>query len=85
METKIFDKLESLPEEYDLIFRIGSKKSFFLTRSRFEVLARTTLARDEELQLYGVEEDSGAPIILLPARVTSVMSKFIQQRTLSSP
>ena len=70
MPVQFYASFENLPKAYDMLFAIGAKRSFCLSRTWFESLAEAILESGERLSLVGHESDCAdrKPLALLVGR-----------------
>ncbi len=68
MEVRRYAGLEALPHEYSALFQESEKESFFNGALWYQALVAAASDPDDELRLYGVEEEGSAhPLALLLA------------------
>lgn len=66
LRPAVYSGLEALPPAYADVFRDGASVSFFLTRDWFDNYAATVVDDRRRIRLYGVEDQEGHPVAVLP-------------------
>jgi hypothetical protein len=86
MRARTYTNLAALPSGYERLFEEAAGESFYYSRPWFQNLVDTTSLPQDQLRLYGIENDRAnkEPLALLIARSAGRRSGFTSQRTLSS-
>lgn len=86
MPVTCYSRLKDLPAGYRQLFEVGRRKSFFLSRSWFELLESECLELGQEACLFGLEPEAPAeaPKALLVCRHAEDGNPLIRGRRLSS-
>ncbi len=69
-------RFEELGAPYDALFAAAGRTSLFASALWYRSLAACTIGADQAVHLYGLEDDSGRPRILLAANAVSGATPF---------
>jgi hypothetical protein len=84
--VRIYESFSSLPASYDGLFEHGAKKSIYISRDWFELIAQTCSTPGDAPRIYGLERSRGTqePIAALVMRGNMTRKSPLRRRTLYS-